>query len=218
MEDAAVETVVESFVDAANWFVALTSIVPAEAWTANGLGEWTVRDLVGHTGRALSTVAEYASGVVAAPELPETVDYYRSMALSGPTAVELNAAVAERGRQAGTELGPDPLRFVTALRDSVVALVHSVDLDSLATSRGGTIRMRDYLPTRTFELVVHSLDLEQALQRLAAPGIPSRPFDAIADVLRLLVEIAIVRGSNSVGELTMALTGRNGLERGYSVL
>jgi Mycothiol maleylpyruvate isomerase N-terminal domain len=218
MNRAPVEPVVDAFVHAADWFVALTSIVPTDAWTANGLGEWTVRDLVGHTGRAMSTVAEYASDVVGEPELPGTVDYYRGMVLSGPTAADLNAAVAERGRHAGAELGSDPVHAVTALRDSVVALLRSVDLDSLATSRGGTIRMRDYLPTRTFELTVHSLDLQRAMQRLGVPGIPSAPSGPMADVLRLLVEIAITRGSDFIGELTMVLTGRSALEADYSVL
>ncbi len=216
--DPVVEPVVDSFVAAADWFVALTSVVPAQAWTANGLGEWTIRDLVGHTGRALSTVTEYATGLVSEPELGETVDYYRGMVLSGPTAVDLNASVAERGRQAGAELGSEPALFVSALRDSVVALVRSVDLGSLATSRGGTIRMRDYLPTRTFELIVHSLDLERALRRIGVSGIPVAPSGALAEVLRLLVEIAIAHGSDFVGELMMSLTGRNGLEPGYSVL
>ena len=210
--------VVHSFVDAADWFVGLAAAVPAGAWAGSGLGEWTIRDLVGHTSRALSTVSEYATDRVETPELATPVEYYRGMTLSGPGAADLNAAVAERGRQAGADLGDDPVGAVSTLRDTVVALARTVNPDSLAMSRGGTIRIRDYLPTRTLELVVHGLDLQRALTRLGAVGIPEAPAGALSDVLHLLADIAAARGQAFLGELTMALTGRVGLPEGYSVL
>ncbi len=33
--------------------------IPDDAWDGPGLGDWTVRDLVGHTSRSLVTVIEY---------------------------------------------------------------------------------------------------------------------------------------------------------------
>ena len=212
------DPVVLAFTAAADWFVALTVAIPSDLWSAEGLGEWTIRDLVGHTGRALSTVAEYASDTRGKPELLDSVAYYRGMALSGPSSVGLHAAVADRGRQAGAELGDRPANTITALRDSIVSLVGTLDLDSLATSRGGTIRMRDYLPTRTFELVIHCLDLERAITAAGVVAVPEVPFGAMADVLRLLVELAVARGSQFIGELMMLLTGRIGVVAGYSVL
>ena len=47
----------------------MAAAVPAGGWAENGLGDWTIRDLVGHTGRALSTVSEYATDRVEPPEL-----------------------------------------------------------------------------------------------------------------------------------------------------
>ena len=210
--------VVDSFSDAADWFVGLAAAVPAGGWAENGLGDWTIRDLVGHTGRALSTVSEYATDRVETPELATSLDYYRGMALSGAGADDVNAAVAERGRQAGAELGDDPVGALTIMRDTVVALTRTVSPDSLATSRAGTIRMRDYLPTRTLELVVHGLDLQRALARLDAVGVPTAPAGALSDVFHLLADNAVDRGQLFLCELTMALTGRVGLPVGYSVL
>ena len=210
--------VVDSFSDAADWFVGLAAAVPAGGWAENGLGDWTIRDLVGHTGRALSTVSEYATDRVETPELATSLDYYRGMALSGAGADDVNAAVAERGRQAGAELGDDPVGALTIMRDTVVALTRTVSPDSLATSRAGTIRRRDYLPTRTLELVVHGLDLQRALARLDAVGVPTAPAGALSDVFHLLADIAVDRGQLFLCELTMALTGRVGLPVGYSVL
>jgi hypothetical protein len=40
-----------------------------------GLGVWTVRDLVGHTCRALTTVEAYAARPAARVELERPVDY-----------------------------------------------------------------------------------------------------------------------------------------------
>ena len=54
-----------AFDTAARWFVAVTAGIAeraagdAEIWAQLGLGEWTVRDLVGHTSRALTTVEAY---------------------------------------------------------------------------------------------------------------------------------------------------------------
>ena len=212
------DSVIQSFNDAADWLVALVAVVPASAWDAPGLGEWTVRDLVGHVGRALSTVVEYHSSQLGEPELHSPSDYYRNLTLSGPGAAELNASVAERGRLAGAELGDDPVASVTALRDTAVALVNDSDPDSLCSSRGGSMRLRDYLPTRTLELVIHGLDLDRALRNVGVADVPSVPGDALSQTLHLLADVATVRGSVNASALVMAMTGRGGLPQEYSVL
>ena len=48
-----------AFVDAAVWFADVAAGV-GERWEQPALGEWSVRDLVGHTSRALLTVEAYA--------------------------------------------------------------------------------------------------------------------------------------------------------------
>ena len=47
-----------AFHDAADWYVATTALV-GDRWEAPGLGEWSVRDLVGHTSRSFLTVEAY---------------------------------------------------------------------------------------------------------------------------------------------------------------
>ena len=219
MFDRSVQRVVDSFTASADWFVALTRAVPSAAWEANGLGEWTVLDLVGHTSRALSTVWEYLTDSVGEPELQEVIDYYRGFALvKGSAGVALNAGIAERGRQAGTELGGDPAATVMKLRDEVVEIVNTVSLDRLVTSRGGSIRMREYLPTRTLELIVHGLDLHRALTAAGAVDLPPVPSSSLADVAHVLVDVAAAHGPDSLAELATAVTGRTALRADYSVL
>ena len=52
-------TVREAFGEAARAFAELVRSLPADSWDRPGLGKWSVRDLVGHTSRALITVETY---------------------------------------------------------------------------------------------------------------------------------------------------------------
>ena len=66
------------------------------------------------------------------------------------------------------------------------------------------MRLEDYLPTRTFELVVHTADLALALgEPLDAPA------TAAAQVLGIISDIALTDGT--AGSLLLLATGRTGL-------
>lgn len=75
----------------------------------------------------------------------------------------------------------------------------------------GGMRLADYLPTRTFELVVHTLDLASALGLDVAP-----PRDAAALALHLVADLAAT--GDHAGALLLAATGRTPLPDGFSVL
>ncbi len=96
--------------------------------------------------------------------MASTVDYYvatRQIA-AGP-------AVAQRGRDAGQALGDDPVAAVAQIASRVLPLVAGLDGTELLTTIAGGMRIADYLPTRVFELVVHTADLAVAL------GVPAEP-------------------------------------------
>jgi hypothetical protein len=120
-------------------------------------------------------------------------------------------AVAERGRDAGEALGPDPAAAVAEIAGRVVPLVDARDGTELVTTIAGGMRLADYLPTRTFELAVHTADLATAL------GAPlDLPATAAAQALRLVADLAVSEGR--AGALLLAATGRSGLPAGFSVL
>src|SRR6201986_3154410 len=85
--------------------------IPQEAWDGRGLGEWTVRDLVGHTSRSLVTVIEYLARPVAEEIVLTAPAYYTAISTGGFDSV----AVTERGREAGRSLGDDPAPRFRAL-------------------------------------------------------------------------------------------------------
>ncbi|MGH9123984.1 MAG: mycothiol maleylpyruvate isomerase, partial [Acidimicrobiales bacterium] len=124
-----------------------------------------------------------------------------------------HAAVAARGRAAGAALGERPRETVAALADRVLALIaHTADDATLTVAGGKGATLAAYLPTRTFELTVHTLDLLGALGQ-DAPRELSAP---VASCLELVGQIAGRRPDAS--KVLLALTGRGRLPPGFSVI
>jgi uncharacterized protein (TIGR03083 family) len=194
-----------AFADAAGWFVHTTALVD-DRWHEPGLGEWDVRALVGHTSRSLLTVEAYLSRPADSAVIPSAADYFRAT-----RAMAADPAVAVRGRDAGSALGDDPAAAVAEIAGRVVPLVDGRDGGTLLTTIAGGMRLEDYVPTRTFELAVHTSDLARALD---APL--TVPATAAAQALQLVTELAV--GDGRAGPLLLAATGRSGLPSGWSVL
>lgn len=194
-----------AFADAAEWFVATAALVDGR-WTEPGLGEWDVRSLVGHTSRALLTVETYLASPAEVVQVGSTADYYRATraAAAGPD-------VADRGRAAGEALGTDPAAAVAQIAARVVPLAAGCEGTEVVTTIAGGMRLADYLPTRSFELVVHTADLAAALGLVSEPPpVPAmQAFDLVA-------QLAVTGGRATA--LLRAATGREGLPPGFSVL
>ena len=194
-----------AFADAAGWFVRTTALV-GDRWAEPGLGEWDVRALVGHTSRSLLTVEAYLARPADSAEVPSAAGYFRAT-----RAMAADPAVATRGRDAGAALGEDPIAAVAEIAARVVPLVDDRAGGTLLTTIAGGMRLEDYLPTRTFELAVHTSDLARALD--APLDVPAT---AARQALELISELAVSEGA--AGPLLLAATGRPGLPAGWSVL
>jgi uncharacterized protein (TIGR03083 family) len=194
-----------AFAEATRWYQDVLAQVGGR-WSEPGLGEWDVRALAGHTSRALLTVETYLGQPADRVDVASSVDYYvatRQIA-AGP-------AVAQRGRDAGQALGEDPVAAVAEIASRVLPLVADLDGTELLTTIAGGMRIADYLPTRVFELVVHTADLAVAL------GVPAEPpAGPAALALRLVGDLAITGGNAAT--VLLASTGRTGLPSGFTVL
>jgi uncharacterized protein (TIGR03083 family) len=194
-----------AFADAAGWFVRMAGLV-GDRWERPGLGEWDVRALVGHTSRSLLTIEEYLALPARAVDITSASGYFRAA-----SAIAAGSAVTVRGRKAGAALGADPAAEVARIATRVLPLVGLRDGTELVTTIVGGMRLDDYLPTRTFELAVHTTDLAAAL------GVPPDvPATAAAQALRIVSELATAGGL--AGPLLLAATGRSALPAGFSVL
>jgi hypothetical protein len=216
------DTVV-AFEAATRWFVSVTAGIAERAagesgvWNEVGLGEWTVRDLVGHTSRAHFTIENYldlaaeedAAGVAAPIEVTSPSAYYdRALAAGTPE------MIAQRGRETAATLGARPAAAVAAIAARVLARVATLDGSEPADTPAGRIRIMEYLPSRTVELTVHTSDL------LQSQGVPAaehtEPKAAAAATLHVLADLAAQKGVSA--PLMRAATGRAPLPAGFTVI
>jgi uncharacterized protein (TIGR03083 family) len=194
-----------AFHAAADWFATAVEKVGGR-WSSPGLGEWDVRALVGHTSRALLTVESYLATPAPTVAVDSAVAYYHAT-----REIARGPGVAQRGRDAGSALGNDPVSAVATIVDRVNTLVADRDGAELLTTIAGGMRLSDYLPTRVFELVVHTADLCTALDQPADP-----PPIAAALALRLAGDLVVADGR--AADVLLALCGRRPLPAGFTVL
>jgi uncharacterized protein (TIGR03083 family) len=187
---------IEDYLAGADHYLALVAEVSPQQWDQPGLGDWSVRSLVGHTSRSLTTVADY----LAQPE-PDVVDiesvagyYARIQGLAS------SPEVTARGVAAGVDLGEDPLRRATERRDRAAEAISGI-ADRRVATPWGSILLSHYLPTRTFELAVHGLDIARAIGSSS-----TLPRTVLASALATAVEAAELTGQGE--QALLILTGR----------
>lgn len=209
MTRATPTTAEDTFCKTANAFAELVSHIEPYDWERKALGVWTVRDLVGHTSRALTTVEAYLGAESTAAEtLAGPVEYF----LAARALLADPEAVAQRGRDAGAALGDDPASGVAEVVKRVTALVDASAGEVPVGTPIGTMTLATYLPTRIFELTVHSLDLARALN-LDPPSALDAGLAAACELTGRLAPYS----SDPAGFL-LAVTGRSSLPTNYTVL
>jgi uncharacterized protein (TIGR03083 family) len=185
-----------TYLEAAGSFADLVGSLPAASLAGPGLGEWDLRSLVGHTSRSLVTVSEYLRKPAPTVELESAADYVAGLAEAAN-----DPGVTRRGVEAGEQLGDDPAGAVRLLLDAATADLDRANPEQLVTTYAGGMRLRDYLPTRTFELVVHCLDIAAAVPARWTP-----PAAALSEAVHLAAEVAVRRGEGAL--LLRLVTGR----------
>ncbi len=199
-----------TYASAADAFLDLVAPVSLDRYAGPGLGEWDLRALVGHTGRSFVTVTTYLATRAERIAARSAGEYFTLV--SRIAAADTSGAIHERGVAAGVALGDHPLE---ALRDSRAAAEEALDRlgddDPVVETAGGGMRVSDYLPTRIFELTVHSLDIAAALGTTFEP-----PRDALAETLLIAADSALEQGLGA--DVVLALTGRRPLPEGSSVV
>ena len=185
-----------TYLEVAGSYVELVASLPSPL-SGPGLGEWDLRALVGHTARSLVTVSEYLRNPAPSVDVETAVDYVAGLA----AAVSSDPGVTRRGVEAGELLGDDPAGAVRRLLDAVTADLAGADPGQVVTTYAGGMRLGDYLPTRSFELVVHGLDIAAVVPVRWTP-----PPAALAEAVAVATEVAVRRGEGAL--LLRLITGR----------
>jgi len=200
---------VDIFATAARSFAALVHDLPADRWDGPGLGEWDLRSLVGHASRSLITVSAYLQQPAEREDVTSAHDYYVQIRQYASNLAADD--IVERGRQAGRDLGGDPSATVDGLVQRVLAELADAGDPLIAVIGGLGIRLHSYLPTRTFELTVHGLDIARAVGISYTP-----PAEVLEDATVLAARIAAAEGHGAT--VLLALTGREELPRSFSTV
>ena len=202
-----------TFRSAAVVFVDLVSRVPVDRWYAPGIGEWSLRELVGHTA---SSALRQVPDVLAAPAGRISVDSaagYWAFARSAPADLYAAAVAASTdiARQTAAMLGDDPAHVLRELAGRATQALAGVGDDDVVATPVGGMRVRDWLPTRTFELVVHGMDVA------AAAGLPIEfAPDAVGEATLQATRVATALGDGQA--VLRALTGRGALPEKFSIV
>ena len=197
----------ETYLEAGEFFGGVVDQVDIDGWDEPALGEWCVRDLAGHTYRSFTTVLSYSATPGDKVELERPVDFFLKAfeSLTDPK------QAAERGRAAGLEIIDDPGLMVRGFAMYVKNKLDELSDDHIMTTPLGGMRLIDYLPTRTFELIIHTMDLAKAVGVDAEP-----PKSGMESTLQILGQLALYR--DHAADLILASTGRRSLPDGFSVL
>jgi uncharacterized protein (TIGR03083 family) len=195
----------DTYLSTARAFADQVHALPVGAYDGPGLGDWDLRALVGHASRSLVTVLTYLDEPADEATIGSAADYY--LAIAGIDAGDVTA----RGVTAGQAMGADPTGFVDGLLAEVTSKLAAYDDDFVLTTIAGGMHLQAYFPTRTFELVVHGLDITRATG--VAVDLPDH---AVAEAVALAGSVAARTGRGP--DLLMALTGRQPLPDGFSVV
>jgi uncharacterized protein (TIGR03083 family) len=192
---------------AASFLVETVQRIPDQAWQKSALGTWNVRDLAGHATRALLTVEAYSETPAEAQTVSDPTDYFmRALGM-----LANHAATDDRARETGLSLGDQPKAAVGEIANRIIKRLEGIADDFLLSPPTGGTRLADYLPTRTLELMVHTLDIAKAVGlEVQAPKGP------LSSTLILLADLALRQGEGQ--HIALALTGRRPLPDGFSVM
>jgi Mycothiol maleylpyruvate isomerase N-terminal domain len=203
----------DTYLAAADTFADLVVRMPTDGWDEPGLGEWTRRELVGHTASSALRQVPLVLANPAGHQEIVTPEGYWAFARSAPPEHVAAAVMASSvdARKTGDALGDDPADEIWHLVGAAAAALATVGDGDLVETPAGGMRVADWIPTRTFELAVHGMDVA------ASAGIPFLPpAGVLAECAALAARVAVAVGDGPM--LLRALTGRAGLPDHFSVV
>lgn len=129
-----------------------------EDWSAPGLGQWNVAQLVAHTVRATTRVPAYLEQPAEGPPVVDRIGYWRyDAAAEAP-------AIAQRAIDEAAAITPSQLpQAFAAGHAQTLQAAQDAGADHVLFTIRGPMRLDEYVATRVLEVVVHHMDLRAAL-------------------------------------------------------
>ncbi|MCB0951838.1 MAG: maleylpyruvate isomerase N-terminal domain-containing protein [Microthrixaceae bacterium] len=198
-----------AFSEASRFVMDLADGIDESRWGDPGVGDWTVAELCVHISRAGSTISDYAAEPAERTVMSST-DYYLVVLADA----SIHSAVAERTKAQAAEVSEPIPEFLRSVFEQAEQTMQRTPSSAVLGSRAGGITLEDYLPTRVTELVVHGIDLADALG--CEPEVPAT---AMAVTLETLADLSMHRPDVlAPADVVRALTGRGNLPDATNVL
>ncbi|MFJ9543585.1 sterol carrier family protein [Streptomyces sp. NPDC101225] len=140
---------------------AVRTLSPEQLAGPTRLGDWTVRDLIAHTGTALGAVGRLV-------DRPEPVRQEATV-LDWPRATAADAHGIDEASRRLAEEHPDLDAYLADVERRFAADLAAHRGTRLLATGAGPMTLSDYLVTRTVELIVHTDDLNDAVPGLEVP-------------------------------------------------
>ncbi|MFJ5534471.1 sterol carrier family protein [Streptomyces sp. NPDC093261] len=168
---------------------AVETLTPGQLALPTRLGDWTVRELVAHIGMALQAVGRFL-------DRPEPARQNATL-LDWPLATSADSGALAGIARALAEQHPDLDAFLADTEKHFTRRLAEAPASRLLETNAGAMPLADYLVTRTVELVVHTDDLNAAVQGLDIP------YDrqALAACTRLLADALAVKAPGASTEV-----------------
>ena len=162
-------TVRTAFGEAARQFLDVVGQIGDDQWQSPALGEWNVRDLVGHTVHSMTNLERYSEQAPATADISSTAESYAlaTKPVYGSASERVGTtqgdpvSIAHTGKDVGKALGNDPFREATGVVYRVLAFPESLSNEAIMGTRVGGLRIKHSLPMRVFDVTIHTLDLGQ---------------------------------------------------------
>jgi hypothetical protein len=188
------------FLAAGAAFVAVAASVDPGRLDEPATDAWTLRELLAHATRGLTTVAStLAAPIDPSSRVLESASGYFAAAMAIP---HVHEGIVQRARDAAAAMGDDPGGTARAALATVAPLVEAAPPDRLVQHFAGRLRFDAYLAARVVELTLHTADVQLALG--VPVSFPDAPARLTCDVLLELMDRADPLA------VACALTGRTG--------
>ncbi|MFR0353549.1 maleylpyruvate isomerase family mycothiol-dependent enzyme [Streptomyces sediminimaris] len=168
---------------------AVRTLSPEQLAGPTRLGEWTVRDLIAHTGMALGAVSRFI-------DLPEPARQEVTV-LDWPFATAAGATGIDDASRRLAADNPDLGAYLAAVDRRFTADLAEHRGTRLLATGAGSMPLSDYLVTRTVELIVHTDDLNDAVPGLEVPY----ERQALAACTRLLADALAAKAPGGATEV-----------------
>ncbi|RZB18280.1 maleylpyruvate isomerase family mycothiol-dependent enzyme [Streptomyces sp. F001] len=168
---------------------AVRSLTPEQLALSTRLGDWTVRELIAHTGMALAAVSRLVREPAPARQDARLLDWPFAIADDAPGIADTARHLAEQH--------PDLDAHLAGLEQRFTADLAAHPGTRLLPTSAGALPLADYVVTRAVELVVHTDDLNAAV-----PGLDI-PYDrqALAAATRLLADALAAKAPGGATEV-----------------